>query len=226
MKSFLIKPIVLSSLLCISSNLFAADQPTSFTYHGLYKTLKTASSSQYSQIKLNFYLLTNQDQKICPISQGFISDGDNSIDLSITKTGKMLLPLDHKLKQDRAAITIFTPEKDMCHLSMRVEVAQFELTNITARSINGWISQMNALYAELAGWPGRYFMPEVIGLNFKFEQDQAALYANSSNEQHQLIGDSTSNKVFLPLAAIAQLTKQQSFTYSIELISVTPQLGH
>ena len=48
---------------------------TSFTYSGLYKSIKTAAANDYSQIALNFYLLENRKEKnslpkkdrVCPI---------------------------------------------------------------------------------------------------------------------------------------------------------------
>lgn len=206
----------------------AAGVETSFTYSGLYKSIKTASANEYSQIALNFYLFKNdkgQNNRVCPIEGGYISDGDKNIELTVNDRGQLLLPLDQSLKRDRAAITIITAEKDLCHLSMRIEVASFELANTSLVSVNAWARQISALYSELAGWPGRYFMPQLTGLNFKLavSGQQSVYYVDAG--QRQLIAETDSDSIYLSLATIEQLAQTGHLEFMNPLVAVTPQLG-
>lgn len=209
------------------ANVSAANVETSFTYSGLYKSIKTASANEYSQISLNFYLLEKglEKERACPIEDGYISDGENRSELTINERGQMLLPLDKSMKRDRAAITIMTARKDMCHLNMRVEVASFELENTSIASVNAWIGQMNGLFAELAGWPGRYFMPELTGLNFKLTTNkvQSVHYVNGG--ERELIATADADNLFVSLEQLARLPKQGRLVFSAQLLSVTPQLS-
>jgi Protein of unknown function (DUF2987) len=229
-RTFSIKSFSLATI-CVLTSLSggaAAGVETSFTYSGLYKSLKTASANDYSQIALNFYLFENgkSNDQVCPIEGGYISDGDKKIDLTMNERGQMLLPLDKSLKQDRAAITISTAEKNMCHLSMRIEVASFELVNTSLISVNGWIDQISELFAELAGWPGRYFMPELTGLNFKLANTghQSVYFVDA--EHRQLLKTTESDNIYLSRSVIEKLSQTGNLEFSDTLLAVTPQLAN
>ena len=204
----------------------SAGVETSFTYNGLYKSIKTASAAQYSQLSLNFYLLKKASNQVCPIESSFLSDGENKLDLLVKANGQMLLPLDKNLKKDHAAITIPPPEKDMCNLRMKIEVASFELENTTVSSVTSWQSQMQALFADLAGWPGRYFMPDVIGLNFNFAASgQHEVYLMDQG-QRTLLKRTQSQLIFISTTELERLNQDANLVFSTPLLSVTQQLEH
>lgn len=217
--------LITSALLTASLTQAAlAGVATSFTYSGLYKSIKTASAAQYSQLSLNFYLLQKSNNEVCPIESSFLSDGENKLDLMVKTNGQMLLPLDKKLKKDHAAITIFTPKKDMCDLRMKIEVASFELEHTTASSLNSWHGQMEALFADLAGWPGRYFMPDVIGLNFHFKTKGPHQVSIVKEGVSTIVKQTDSKLLFLSTDEIEGLNKNADLVFSAPLVSVTPQL--
>jgi hypothetical protein len=222
--------VSLSFLVFFHGAAAAQGYETSFTYNGLYKSIKTASANEFSQVALNFYLLKKQpqlkDPEICPVESGFISDGELKIDLMVSERGQMLLPIDKSLKQDHAAITIITPEPNMCLLKMQIEVASFELANASLRSIKGWTSQITALYAKLAGWPGRYFMPNLVGLNFKLSETGPGVAYFIDADQRQIISKSNIGTIYLSLQELERLSATGRLEFSSELIAVTPQLSN
>jgi len=212
-----------------NGSVIAQSFETSFTYNGLYKSIKTASANEFSQVALNFYLFKKQPQEqaitVCPVESGYISDGEHTMDLIVTGRGQMLLPLDKKLKQDHAAITIITPQENMCQLKMQIEVASFELANSSVQSVNGWASQITALYQKLAGWPGRYLMPDLIGLNFQLRKlGPATVYVVAQGER-ELVASSQNSQLYLSLNDLAKLPSKGQFEFSSELISATPRLS-
>jgi len=156
-----------AAALLLASNSAVAVSETSFTYGGIYKSLKTAQNTEFSQLSLNFFLRETGTDRVCPTTRVYLSDGEQSFDLSVTKGGKLLLPLDKKLKQDHAAVTLVTEQEVACHLAMEIAVAEFELEHVTVEKPAQWLAQFKSMYATLAGWPGKYFMPEITGLKFK-----------------------------------------------------------
>jgi len=194
---------------------------TSFTYSGIYKSLKTAQQSEFSQLSLNFYLRQTGSDKICPTQRVYLADGDNKYTLSVTSSGQLLLPLDKKLKQDHAAITLVTEQPIACHLAMEIAVAEFELGQLSKKNVHSWLTQFNGMYEKLAGWPGKYFMPEITGLMFTLKDGQA--YYVSGDKKQPLALDDNKN---YPLT-VNQLNKMPTaghFDFGASLVKVTPIL--
>jgi len=218
--------ITMTALVLLATPSYAfAQSETSFTYGGIYKSLKTAQHTEFSQLSLNFFLLQSRNGEICPTTRVYLSDGNTSYDLSVTKQGKLLLPLDKKLKQDHAAITLVTDEPVTCHLAMEVAVANFELENVTPSKTKQWLGQFDAMYSTLAGWPGKYFMPKITGLTFKladvapggatYKHDNRIIELASAGE-HQFI---------LSSEQIARFETQDSFELGATVYKVTPNLA-
>jgi len=223
----LVTTLALSAL--VNGAALAQIYETSFTYNGLYKSIKTASANEFSQVSLNFYLLKKDvkagESKVCPVESGYISDGEHTMDLIVTDRGQMLLPLDKSLKQDHAAITIITPQQDMCQLKMQIEVASFELPNASVRSLNGWTTQITALYEKLAGWPGRYFMPNLVGLTFTFSDVESSSAYLVTPQGRQLLASAKADKLYFSLDDLSELPADGQLQFSSELTAVTPRLA-
>jgi len=197
---------------------------TSLTYAGIYKSLKTAQQSGFSQLSLNFYLRKTENNTICPTTRVYLGDGTNEYTLSVTKSGQLLLPLDKKLKQDHAAITLVTPQVTKCHLAMEIAVAEFELDNTSKKNIMSWVDQLNGMYAKLAGWPGKYFMPELVGLKFMLAaSDSNKNFWLDDNSKQQLTLDSDGNYT-LTIEQLETFEYSGHFEFGANLIKVTPIL--
>lgn len=218
----LVSQSVFAALLLSSTNALASD--TSFTYSGIYKSLKTAGQTEFSQLSLNFYLKEIGRDEICPTSRVYLSDGENSHDLSVTSDGKLLLPLDKKLKKDHAAITLVTDNDVKCHLAMELAVADFELEDVSNTNMLSWLSQFDAMFAKLAGWPGKYFMPGVVGLKFELEQQPAS--ALTLNGQVIEVSTLANGKNYLTLSRdlINELGPDEINALVTKIKKVTPVL--
>jgi len=210
-------------LALLSGSVTAAE--TSFTYSGIYKSLKTAQQSGFSQLSLNFYLRQTGSNKTCPTERVYLADGENQYTLSVTESGQLLLPLDKKLKQDHAAITLVTKEPVACHLAMEIAVVEFELAQLSKHNVQSWLSQFNAMYEKLAGWPGKYFMPEIVGLTFELgHQKNSEAYFISNGKQQALALDARKNYVLM-VDKLSMLPNDGHFDFGVAVVKVTPILA-
>ncbi|NRA61677.1 MAG: DUF2987 domain-containing protein [Psychrobium sp.] len=196
---------------------------TSFTYAGIYSSLKASQQTQFSQISLNFYLMQKGRNAICDTSEVYLSDGEKKVDLIVSNSGQLMLPLYKSFKRDHAAITLLTPSDQACYLSMKIEVADFEFANTNVSNLLSWAEQMSALYSELAGWPGRYFMPAIIGFDLEFKKDVSATYLGNLQVQQPI--ESQANLVYLSLRKLSEVYKEGTMQFNQEIVSVRPRLA-
>lgn len=196
---------------------------TSFTYTGLYKSLKTSKESDFSQLKLNFLLLENTTKKLCPTDKVMLGDGENHYQVMMNKAGALLLPLDKGLKKDHAAISFHTKAGIGCHLSMQISVAEFELTNVDKINMQSWFGQFENLYSTLAGWPGRYFMPSVTGLNFYVSEPMTRIDVVVNGKVVKSY-DITQSPWYLKKSELDELPEGAKLTFSSKINNVLPQL--
>lgn len=194
---------------------------TAFTYAGLYKSLKTSKKSEFSQLKLNFVLKQTGKDALCPTDAVYLGDGEQQYQVLTDKYGALLLPLDKSLKQDHAAIRFKTAPEITCHLSMKISVAEFELDDVTANNLKSWLGQFKDLYSTLAGWPGRYFMPEVAALSLSFDRAASLKIIQAEN----VIVNEQGNDVSLTTNVIETLTEDALISFNGTLIGVTPVLA-
>ncbi|MCG7531572.1 DUF2987 domain-containing protein [Psychrobium sp. MM17-31] len=194
---------------------------TAFTYAGLYKSLKTSKKSEFSQLKLNFVLKQTGKDAVCPTDAVYLGDGEKQYQVLTDKHGALLLPLDKSLKQDHAAIRFKTKSEITCHLSMKISVAEFELEDVTAKNVKSWLGQFKDLYSTLAGWPGRYFMPEVAALSLSFDKAVSLKITQGEN----VLVNEQGNDVSLTTNVIETLAEDAKIYFNGKLISVTPVLA-
>jgi len=218
-------PLKIAFICAISTLPFAsqAASQTSFTYAGLYKSLKTSKESAFSQLSLNFLLLENKTNNVCPTDNVSLADGEQRLTVIKAKDGALLLPLDKGLKKDHAAISFKTGKGIGCHLSMEISVADFELESLTKANMLSWLAQFDALYSRLAGWPGRYFMPSVTGLNFKVEGDDASVLIVNGSRTIETLTISQS-ALFISRESINELADTNELKVVGELLKVLPRL--
>jgi hypothetical protein len=224
---FLLKSMLVFALATIPmvSNAYIE---TSFTYSGLYKSLKTSKESSFSQLSLQFLLLENKTRKLCPTDKVFIADGEKKLEVLVNTDGALLLPLDKGLKKDHAAISFNTKNDEACHLSMEISVADFEFDNLSQENLLSWLDQFEALYTRLAGWPGRYFMPSVTGINLTLNGNNVSVQVivnDNTLQKFTLDNLSLENKsLYLSRDAIEQLPAGSQLKIVGDLTKVLPRL--
>ncbi|MGB1298207.1 MAG: DUF2987 domain-containing protein [Psychrobium sp.] len=194
---------------------------TAFTYAGLYKSLKTSKESEFSQLKLNFVLKQTGKDVLCPTDAVYLGDGEKQYQVLTDKDGALLLPLDKSLKQDHAAIRFKTEPEITCHLSMKTSVAAFELEDVTARNLKSWLAQFKDLYSTLAGWPGRYFMPEVAAMSLSFDKTVNLKITQAGN----VLVDEQGSDISLASEVIESIPSDAVISLNGKLIGVTPVLA-
>lgn len=220
MKYKLIAGVAIAAL--ISFSCVSAEKESAFTYTGLYKSLKTSKQSEFSQLKLNFLLLQTGGSGLCPTDKVTLGDGEHQYEVLRSEEGALLLPLDKSLKQDHAAIRFTTASNITCHLSMQIKVADFELDTLTGANLSSWYNQFEALYSTLAGWPGRYFMPEVTALVLSFDRDIEM--AIGKGKQRKVL-TSQHKDLVINREDIALMIDTPQLVSKGELLSVLPQLS-
>ena len=220
MKYKLLAGVAIAAL--VSFSCVSAEKESAFTYTGLYKSLKTSKQSEFSQLKLNFLLLQTGGSGLCPTDKVTLGDGEHQYEVLRSEEGALLLPLDKSLKQDHAAIRFTTASNITCHLSMQIKVADFELETLTGANLSSWYNQFEALYSTLAGWPGRYFMPEVTALVLSFDRDIEM--AIGKGKQRKVLTSQHKNLV-INRDDIALMIDTPQLTSNGELLSVLPQLS-
>ncbi len=211
------------ALIFVSSSVMASTE-TSFTYGGIYKSLKTAQKTEFSQLSLNFFLKETGTTNICPTTRVYLSDGESSYDLSVTKLGKLLLPLDKKLKQDHAAITLVTDKPVTCHLAMEIAVVDYELEQINPKKTGQWLLQFQAMYEKLAGWPGKYFMPEIIGLKFHLAQAERGGGVYHNDGTTTILAEPSKATFIIPVDVLSSFEDTGSLEFGAAVLKVTPIL--
>ena len=221
MKRFL-KGALLSAALGFPAISLAANQ-TSFTYTGLYKSLKTSKDSAFSQLNLDFLLLETGSNKLCPTKKVMLGDGELTYQVLMSDEGALLLPLNKTLKKDHAAITFNTPPTIKCHLSMQIKVAEFELDTLSIENIQSWGNQFEALYKKLAGWPGRYFMPSVTGMTFITNLNTVTLQVVNDDKVYRTF-EVNNASIFISRDELAALPVGSMFRINGGLKKVLPTL--
>ena len=105
---------------------------------------------------------------------------------------------------------------------MQIKVADFELDTLTGANLSSWYNQFEALYSTLAGWPGRYFMPEVTALVLTFDRD---IEITVGKDKQRKVLTSENKKLVIGREDIALMTDAPQLAFHGELLSVLPQLS-
>jgi len=220
MKFKLLASALIAAVASFSS--ISAEKESAFTYTGLYKSLKTSKQSEFSQLKLNFLLLETGTPRLCPTEKVTLGDGEHKYEVLRGEEGALLLPLDKSLKKDHAAIRFSTAANVTCHLSMQIKVADFELETLSGVRLNLWFKQFEALYSTLAGWPGRYFMPQVTALVLSFDKETEIAFGDADNKK---VLATSHKKLVITHEEIAQLKQSKKAVFNANLVSVLPKLS-
>lgn len=176
------------SLLAVS----AQADTLSLGYSGFYKHLDTVADAGTEQATLGFYLSRSDGKGLCTLHSGIIEmEGQQKGEVEVLPHGEFILPYDKQLDSDKAVVKLEVDSPVQCDISIQIQ-AVLPAGATDAAQLSSIRDEMKTLLEEMAGWPGRYFVPEVKGVQLqplrqgesieglpKLALDDAALTGNS-----------------------------------------------
>ncbi|WP_116473186.1 DUF2987 domain-containing protein [Zobellella maritima] len=159
------KTLPLSILALLLSALPVCAQPLELGYSGFFKHMKTVQKAKVQQAELGFYLSQADGGGLCTIISGGVRvDGEPRGEVTLLPHGQFVLPYDKQLDLDKAVVVLELAEREQCDISIKIQ-AQLEGGRTALAQLRQVRDEMQTLLAKMAGWPGRYFIPDIQGLH-------------------------------------------------------------
>lgn len=134
-------------------------------YSGFYKHMETVVKARVEQATLGFYLSRQDGQGLCHIESGTVmvaTDLRGRVD--VLPHGQFLLPFDKQLDLDKAVVILEVEQPQRCDISIRIQAA-LPAGDTSLAELRQVRDEMHRLLQKMAGWPGKYFVPELKGLH-------------------------------------------------------------
>lgn len=164
-------------------------------YSGFYKYMAKVKKAKVDQAELGFYLSRTDGQGLCGIESGVVRvDDEVRGEVTVLSHGQFLLPEDKELDLDKAIVALEMTDHTQCDISIQIQ-SNLAAGNVTHADLREVENDMFLLLQKMAGWPGKYFVPELQGLKLNAAEP----------EQH------INGKAQLALSQ-AQLAAEGSFT--------------
>ncbi len=158
---------LLLSILLLTLNFSASAESISLEYEGFYARLKQLNSDNYSLVDIAFSV---PKENGCIIESGVITTEKEQFPLVITEHQRIFIPFDESLKSNRAVIRLqMKEEAQQCGIAMQLRAKQVR-SQYTQADLVALEQEMNGLLKKLQGFPMRYFMADIKGIRFQFEQ--------------------------------------------------------
>ncbi|WP_107852658.1 DUF2987 domain-containing protein [Oceanimonas marisflavi] len=136
-------------------------------YSGFYKHLDTVADAGVEHATLGFYLSRNDTAGWCHIESGRVEvAGEHRGDVTVLPHGEFVLPFDKQLDLDKAVVRLDVEQPERCEISIQIQ-ALLPAGETNAGQLRGIRDEMKTLLKEMAGWPGRYFVPEIKGVQLQ-----------------------------------------------------------
>ncbi|WMC12152.1 DUF2987 domain-containing protein [Oceanimonas pelagia] len=159
-----------SSLLGITLALLAASAhaaPLNLGYSGFYKHLDTVADAGVEHATLGFYLSRNDGSGWCAVHSGTVEvAGETRAEVTVLPHGEFVLPFDKQLDLDKAVVRLEVDRPERCEISIQIQ-SLLPAGETNATELRGIRDEMKALLEEMAGWPGRYFVPDIKGVQLQ-----------------------------------------------------------
>ncbi|GAA3530008.1 DUF2987 domain-containing protein [Zobellella aerophila] len=169
------KILILSLLTLILATRPALAQTLELGYSGFFKHMKTVQKAKVEQAELGFYLSQADGGGLCTILAGGVRvDGEQRGEVTLLPHGQFILPYDKQLDLDKAVVALELAEQEQCDISIQIQ-AQLEGGRLELVQLRQVRDEMQTLLAKMAGWPGRYFVPEIRGLHLAPATEGGAL---------------------------------------------------
>ncbi|OXS16852.1 hypothetical protein CGX12_01990 [Zobellella denitrificans] len=134
-------------------------------YSGFYKHMDTVAKARVERAGLGFYLSRQDGQGLCHVESGDVMvAGERRDRVEVLPHGQFLLPFDKQLDLDKAVVMLEVEQPERCDISIRIQ-AELPAGEVNAAELRQVRDEMQRLLQKMAGWPGKYFVPELKGLH-------------------------------------------------------------
>ncbi|MFP2767834.1 DUF2987 domain-containing protein [Oceanisphaera sp. KMM 10153] len=138
--------------------------PLNLGYSGFYKYMSKVAKAKVEHAELGFYLSRTDGQGLCHIKSGIIRVDDSlKGEVRVLPHGQFVLPYDKQLDLDKALVELEVADAGQCDISIQIQagLAAGDVSMAQLRQVEG---EMYRLLQKMAGWPGRYLVPELKGI--------------------------------------------------------------
>ncbi|NLJ93501.1 MAG: DUF2987 domain-containing protein [Aeromonadales bacterium] len=133
-------------------------------YSNFYKYMKKVKKAELEYADLGFYLARSDGQGLCNIESGYIElDEQHKGEVSVLAHGQFVLPYDNDLSLDKALVKLTLSEPQLCDMSVQIQ-ANLDGGDISLTTLRAVEAELYQLLQKMAGWPGKYFTPELQGI--------------------------------------------------------------
>jgi hypothetical protein len=199
--------LMTSSLLPMAAHAASEENQLVLNYDGFFDRLEDLNESEYQDIKLAFYFM-NQQGDACPVKSVRLQTQLNKMEVYYLPSGEILLPFDHQLDADKAAIVIEKADDQICGLNMRLESVILLDKDVDVTKAKSLISTFDLALNDLAGMMS-FTLPDVVGISFKAAADETLTINN------MIAGECKLNSCTLSLADLDLYQDKVSFSHSI-----------
>lgn len=165
-----------SLLVLFSSFVTANNHQLVLNYDGFFDRMDDLRESEYQDIKLAFYFMDTEG-KACPIKSVRLQTQLKQLDVYHLESGEILLPFDHQLDADKAAIVIEKQDDKTCGLNMRLESVVLLDKRVKVTKAQSLINTFDLALDDLAGMMS-FTLPDVVGITFKGPENQTLTINN------------------------------------------------
>lgn len=139
-------------------------QTIALDYSGFYKYLEKVEKAKVEHAELGFYLTRADGQGLCSIESGDVRvDEELKGAVTILPHGQFIIPEDKELDLDKAKVVLAVRDETQCDISIQIQ-ANLDAGEIAMSTLRQVEDDMYRLLQKMAGWPGKYFVPELQGL--------------------------------------------------------------
>ncbi|ART79304.1 DUF2987 domain-containing protein [Oceanisphaera avium] len=133
-------------------------------YSGFYKYMAKVDKAKVEQAQLGFYLSRYDGEGLCTITSGAILvDEEVRGEVNVLAHGQFTLTKDKELDLDKARVVLEVVEDTQCDISIQIQ-ANLEQGTTNMAALREVEADMYQLLQTMAGWPGKYFVPDLQGI--------------------------------------------------------------
>ncbi|MGO4998999.1 DUF2987 domain-containing protein [Oceanisphaera sp. W20_SRM_FM3] len=139
-------------------------QTLELDYSGFYKYMAKVKKAKVDNAELGFYLSQHDGKGLCTIESGVVRvDDEVRGQVTVLPHGQFTLPEDKELDLDKAKVVLEVLEESQCNISIQIQ-SNLAAGDIKMSELRLVEDDMYRLLQKMAGWPGKYFVPELEGI--------------------------------------------------------------
>ncbi|MDU0111644.1 DUF2987 domain-containing protein [Psychrosphaera aquimarina] len=146
-------------------NTYADSTQLVLNYDGFFDRMDDLDEPEYQDIKLAFYFMDVKGNA-CPVKAVRLQTQLAKKEVYHLASGEILLPFDHQLDADKAAIVIDKVDSQPCGLDMRLETSILFEQKVGVEKAKSLIGTFDLALNDLAGMMS-FTLPDVVGITFK-----------------------------------------------------------